>query len=63
MVRFASEDVGLADPRALMVTVAAQQAFQFVGRPEGDLALAEAAVYLATVYTDRNDIFKSVNIT
>jgi len=48
MVRFASEDVGLADPRALMVTVTAQQAFHFLGRPEGDLALAEAAVYLAT---------------
>lgn len=48
MVRFASEDVGLADPRALMVTVAAQQAFHFLGRPEGDLVLAEAAVYLAT---------------
>ena len=48
MVRFASEDVGLADPRALMLTVAAQQAFHFLGRPEGDLALAEAAVYLAT---------------
>jgi putative ATPase len=48
MVRFATEDVGLADPRALMVTVAAQQAFHFLGRPEGDLALAEAAVYLAT---------------
>ncbi len=48
MVRFASEDIGLADPRALTVAVAAQQAFHFVGRPEGDLALAEAAVYLAT---------------
>jgi putative ATPase len=48
MVRFASEDVGLADPQALMVAVAAQQAFHLVGRPEGDLALAEAAVYLAT---------------
>jgi putative ATPase len=48
MVRFASEDVGLADPRALMLTVAAQQAFHFLGRPEGDLALAQAAVYLAT---------------
>ena len=48
MVRFATEDVGLADPQALMVTVAAQQAFHFLGRPEGDLALAEAAVYLAT---------------
>jgi putative ATPase len=48
MVRFASEDVGLADPRALMVAVAAQQAFHLLGRPEGDLALAEAAIYLAT---------------
>jgi len=48
MVRFASEDVGLADPRALVLAVAAQQAFHFIGRPEGDLALAEAAVYLAT---------------
>ena len=48
MVRFASEDVGLADPRALTVVMAAQQAVHFVGRPEGDLALAEAAVYLAT---------------
>ncbi|MFP3870392.1 MAG: replication-associated recombination protein A [Syntrophobacteria bacterium] len=48
MVRFAAEDVGLADPQALVVAVAAQQAFELVGRPEGDLALAEAAVYLAT---------------
>jgi len=48
MVRFASEDVGLADPQALSVTIAAMNAFQFIGRPEGELALAEAAVYLAT---------------
>ena len=48
MVRFASEDVGMADPQALMVAVAAQQAVSFVGMPEGNLALAEAAVYLAT---------------
>ena len=48
MVRFASEDVGNADPRALTVAVSAMQAFQFVGLPEGDLALAQAAVYLAT---------------
>ena len=48
MVRFASEDVGNADPRALSVTVSAMQAFQFIGPPEGDLALAQAAVYLAT---------------
>jgi putative ATPase len=48
MIRFASEDVGNADPRALSVAVSAMQAFQFVGLPEGDLALAQAAVYLAT---------------
>ena len=48
MIRFASEDVGMADPQALPITVAAMQAFHFVGLPEGTLALAEAAVYLAT---------------
>ena len=48
MVRFASEDVGNADPRALMVAISAMQAFQFIGLPEGELALAQAAVYLAT---------------
>jgi len=48
LVRFASEDVGMADPRALMVAVAAQQAAHFIGMPEGNLALAEAATYLAT---------------
>jgi len=48
LVRFASEDVGMADPQALMVAVASQQAVHFVGLPEGNLALAEAVVYLAT---------------
>ncbi|KQC10959.1 MAG: AAA family ATPase [Smithella sp. SDB] len=48
MVRFASEDVGNADPQALVVAMAAQQAFHFIGLPEGELALAQAAVYLAT---------------
>jgi putative ATPase len=48
MIRFASEDVGNADPQALTITVAAQQAFHFIGLPEGELALAQAAVYLAT---------------
>jgi putative ATPase len=48
LIRFASEDIGMADPQALRVTVAAQQAFHFVGLPEGNLALAQAAVYLAT---------------
>jgi len=47
LIRMASEDIGLADPRALEVAVAAQQAVHFVGMPEGNLALAEAAVYLA----------------
>ena len=47
-VRFAAEDVGLADPRALQIAIAARDAFHFLGSPEGELALAEAAVYLAT---------------
>ncbi len=47
-VRFASEDVGLADPRALEIAIAARDAWHFLGSPEGELALAEAAVYLAT---------------
>ena len=48
MVRFASEDVGNADPGALAVAVGAEQAVRFLGMPEGALALAQAAVYLAT---------------
>ena len=47
-VRFAAEDVGLADPDALRLAIAARDAYHFLGSPEGDLALAEAAVYLAT---------------
>jgi len=47
IVRFASEDVGLADPQALTLALAAKEAVHFVGRPEADLALAEAAVYAA----------------
>ena len=48
LVRIASEDVGLADPRALSVALAAREAYHFLGTPEGELALAEATVYLAT---------------
>jgi putative ATPase len=48
LIRFASEDVGMADPQALVVAVAAQQAVHFVGMPEANLALAEAVTYLAT---------------
>jgi putative ATPase len=47
LIRMASEDVGMADPKALEVAVAAMQAVHFVGLPEGDLALAQATVYLA----------------
>ncbi len=47
LIRMASEDIGLADPGALRLAVAAMQAVHFVGMPEGNLALAEAAVYLA----------------
>jgi putative ATPase len=47
LVRMASEDIGLAEPRALGVTIAARDAYHFLGSPEGDLALAEAAVFLA----------------
>jgi putative ATPase len=48
LVRFASEDIGNADPQALGVAVAAKDAVHFVGMPEGNTALAQAAIYLAT---------------
>ena len=47
MVRMASEDIGLAEPGALALTIAAKEAFDFIGAPEGYLALAQAAVYLS----------------
>jgi putative ATPase len=48
VVRAASEDIGLADPQALQQALAAKDAFDFLGSPEGELALAQAVVYLAT---------------
>jgi len=48
MIRFASEDIGNADPDALSVAINAMEAFRFLGSPEGELSLAHAAVYLAT---------------
>jgi putative ATPase len=48
MVRFASEDIGNADPHALGVALNAMEAFKFLGHPEGELAMAQAAIYLAT---------------
>jgi putative ATPase len=47
MIRMASEDIGLADPRALQITLEAAQAYERLGSPEGELALAQAVVYLA----------------
>ena len=48
LVRMAVEDIGLADPQALVQTIAAKDTFDFLGSPEGELALAQAVVYLAT---------------
>jgi putative ATPase len=48
LVRFASEDIGNADPQALVVSIAAKDAVHFMGMPEGNTALAQAAIYLAT---------------
>jgi putative ATPase len=48
LVRFASEDVGNADPQALVVAQAATEAYRFLGTPEGELAIAQSCVYLAT---------------
>ncbi|MDO9363598.1 MAG: replication-associated recombination protein A [Sphingopyxis sp.] len=48
LVRFASEDIGLADPQALVQCLAAKDAYQFLGSPEGELAIVQACIYLAT---------------
>jgi putative ATPase len=61
MVRFASEDIGNADPLALQVAIAAKEAYHFLGTPEGELSLAQAAVYLATA-PKSNAIYKAFNL-
>jgi putative ATPase len=48
VVRMAVEDIGLADPQALVIANAAKDAFDFLGHPEGELAIAQAVIYLAT---------------
>ncbi len=58
MVRFASEDIGNADPQALGVAMNAMEAFKFLGHPEGELALAQAVVYLATA-PKSNSVYKA----
>ncbi|HTB94122.1 MAG TPA: hypothetical protein VK728_14915, partial [Candidatus Sulfotelmatobacter sp.] len=69
LVRMASEDIGLAEPGALAVTLAAKDAFDFLGAPEGNLALAQAAVYLSlapksnALYTAYGDVLEDVHKT
>jgi putative ATPase len=69
MVRMASEDIGLADSNALTVTLAAKDAFDFLGPPEGNLALAQAAVYLSlapksnAVYTAYGEVEQDLKNT
>ncbi len=58
MVRFAVEDIGLADPRALNIAISVKDAYEFLGSPEGDLALAYCTVYLATC-PKSNRIYKA----
>jgi putative ATPase len=58
MIRFASEDIGLAEPDALTVTISAKDAFEFIGPPEGYLAIIEAAIYLA-LSPKSNAIYKA----
>jgi putative ATPase len=58
LVRFATEDIGLSDPQALQQTIAAWQAYDFLGSPEGELAIAQAVVYLATA-PKSNSVYKA----
>ncbi len=58
LVRMAVEDIGLADPQALAVAVAAKDAYDFLGSPEGELALAETVIYLATA-PKSNSVYKA----
>ena len=60
MVRMAVEDVGLADPRALRIALDAAEVYERLGSPEGELALAEALVYLA-VAPKSNAVYKAYN--
>jgi len=60
LIRFASEDVGIADPQAITIAINCRDAYHFLGSPEGELALVEAAVYLATA-PKSNAIYKAYN--
>jgi len=60
LIRFASEDVGIADPQALAITVNCRNAYHMLGSPEGELALVEAAIYLATA-PKSNALYRAYN--
>jgi putative ATPase len=60
MIRMATEDIGLADPRALDITVASAEVYERLGSPEGELALAEAVVYLA-IAAKSNAVYSAYN--
>ena len=69
IVRFASEDIGLADPQALIQCLAAKDAYEFLGSPEGELAIVQACLYCATApksnaaYTAQKEAWKSARDT
>lgn len=69
LMRFASEDIGLADPQALVQCLAAKDAYDFLGSPEGELAIVQACLYLATApksnaaYTAQKSAWKSARET
>ena len=69
LVRFASEDIGLADPQALTQCLAAKDAYEFLGSPEGELAIVQACLYLATApksnaaYAAQKSAFRSAKET
>lgn len=69
LIRFASEDVGNADPQALTVTLNARESYHMLGTPEGELALAQAVIYLATapksngVYVAYNNVMRDIKKT
>jgi putative ATPase len=69
MIRFASEDIGNADPTALQIAIQARDSYQMLGSPEGELALAQAVLYLATapksnaVYMAYNKVRQDISKT
>ena len=69
LIRFASEDIGIADPQAVSIAINCRESYHILGSPEGELALAQAAVYLATapksnaIYKAYNEIMKDIKRT